>query len=63
MDEVKRERRCENCIYWLHMPELPIYDGEGACHKNPPPHGKRFPLTYRNDFCGEHRLEHPKDKL
>jgi len=63
MDEVKRERRCENCIYW-DATFTKLDNGiDGWCHKYPPDSGRYFPMTHSTDFCGEHRLQHPKDKL
>lgn len=48
--------QCSNCRFWRARKDHKDhkYDKDGRCHRGRPEHGKPWPMTCADDWCGEY---------
>lgn len=64
--------QCEMCYFWRQNKDRDgVLHRRGECRRRSPLPGKdpkgydkhKFPITYDNDWCGEHQVEPPEAEL
>lgn len=46
---------CETCLFWKPLRRVATFEQRGECHRLPPRDTGRWPVTGKDDDCGEFR--------